>query len=308
MVIINSQSSQLANRLWGFSSFIANSIEYGYPLVNLGFHKYKQYFEATSSNNFSKYPISVSRTGVPILDYLYSNVFKNWANITYRKFGRTPVLHKFYITTFAEDRTSTIFDLNRADFIKDAKSRKVLVQGWMFRDPANVRKHRDVLCKFFKPVEPYYSTVEQEINDAKLSADILIGVHIRRGDYATFLGGKWYYSDEQYAQMMQQLVDAYAALGKTCAFFICSNEAVDLSKYAGLTVLTKQRHFIVDLYALAKCDAIIGPPSTFSQWAAFYGQKPLTMILSGDQKMVIPKYSDSFLPEIDFPEKSVYTF
>ncbi|PWS28924.1 hypothetical protein DHW03_03560 [Pedobacter yonginense] len=308
MVIINSQSSQLANRLWGFSSFISNSIEYGYPLVNLGFHKYKRYFEATKANDFSSYPISVTRTGISLLDYFYSNIFKNWSNITYRKFGRTPVLHKFYRTTFAEDKTSTIFDLNRADFVEDATKRRVLVQGWMFRDPNNVRKHRDLICKFFKPVEPYYSAVEKEINEAKLAADVLIGVHIRRGDYATFVGGKWYYSDEQYAQMMQQLVNEYAEIGKTCAFFICSNEVVDLSHYKGLTVLIKERHFIIDLYSLAKCDAIIGPPSTFSQWAAFYGQKPLTMILSGDQQMGFPKYNDSFLPEIDFPERSLYTF
>jgi hypothetical protein len=37
-------------------------------------------------------------------------------------------------------------------------------------------------------------------------------------------------------------------------------------------------HFIEDLYALASCDYIIGPPSTFSQWASFYGNVPRYMV------------------------------
>ena len=31
---------------------------------------------------------------------------------------------------------------------------------------------------------------------------------------------------------------------------------------------------IGDLYSLAACDYIIGPPSTYTQWASFYGQVP----------------------------------
>jgi hypothetical protein len=30
-----------------------------------------------------------------------------------------------------------------------------------------------------------------------------------------------------------------------------------------------------DMYALAGCDYIIGPPSTFSMWASFIGKVPL---------------------------------
>ncbi|TCD04161.1 hypothetical protein EZ449_17780 [Pedobacter frigidisoli] len=308
MVIINSQNAMLVNRLWGFSSFIANSIEYDYPLVNLGFYRYKDYFEATKINDFGKFPISIKRWGIPLLDYFYSNLFKNWSSITYRKFGKTPVLHKFYRTTFSEDKTSTIFDLNKKEFINDARTRKILVQGWMFRDSVNVRKHRDLICSFFKPVEPYFSEIKHEIAEAKKLANILIGVHIRRGDYATFVGGKWFYSDEQYAKMMHQIANEYKLIGLSCAFFISSNEEINVAKFDGLTLANKARNFIVDLYSLSECDAIIGPPSTFSQWAAFYGDKPLTMILSPNQNLGIPKYNNAFVADEDFPEKNLYTF
>ena len=35
---------------------------------------------------------------------------------------------------------------------------------------------------------------------------------------------------------------------------------------------------MTDLYALSRCDYIIGPPSTFSQWASYYGHVPLRFL------------------------------
>src|SRR5256885_16731419 len=46
----------------------------------------------------------------------------------------------------------------------------------------------------------------------------------------------------------------------------------------------RQRHFfgganpVTDLCALSKCDFIAGPPSTFTQWASFWGDVPLYSI------------------------------
>jgi len=308
MVIINSQNAQLANRLWGFASFIANSIEYNYHLKNLGFHKYRSYFQATKFNDFGKYPISIKRSGIDQLDYFYSNLFKNWSSLTFRKFGRTPTLFKFYRTTFNEDKKSVAFNLNRPDFVRDAQTKTILAEGWMFRDPENIRKHREKICSFFKPVEPYLSQSLSAVTEARKDADVLVGVHIRRGDYATFAGGRWFFTDEEYAGMMHDVEDAYNKIGKTCSFLICSNEEVKNDPYQGLTIDNSTRNFIVDLYALSGCDVIIGPPSTFSQWAAYYGDKPLTMILNGNQKLGIPKYNPSLLAETTFPEEELYRF
>jgi hypothetical protein len=308
MVIINSQTAQLANRLWGFSTFIANSIEHDYRLVNPGFFPYRLFFEATRSNCFDGYPITVKRTGIPYLDYFYGNLFKNWSSFNYRRFKKVPALYKYYYLRFTNDLNHQVFDLNQEEFLYHAKNRKVLVCGWMFRDPVNVRKHADKIRKFFTPVEPYRSEVARALEQARKLADVLVGVHIRRGDYASFLNGIWFYSDREYASMMRQLTELYASEGKTCAFFVCSNEMIDESHYTGLKIAYTQRHFIVDLYGLSGCDAIIGPPSTFSQWAAYYGDKPLSMILCNNQKMTVPVYNPAFLPDQDFVAKEAYRF
>jgi hypothetical protein len=63
------------------------------------------------------------------------------------------------------------------------------------------------------------------------------------------------------------------------SFIICTNEKnILLPATQNFSVLNEERHFVEDLYLLAKCDYIIGPPSTFSLWASFYGSKPLYMI------------------------------
>ena len=308
MVIINSQTAQLANRLWHFSGFIANSIEHKYELVNIGFFRYRSFFEATSNNDFKGYPISITRTHIPYLDYFYSNLFKNWASFTYRKFGRTPTLYKFYQTTFTTDKEEIIFDLNNPEFVHDAQKRKVLVEGWLLRDSANIQKHAAIIREFFKPVEPYRSQVEQTINEAKKLADVVVGVHIRRGDYSSFQGGIWCYTDDVYADKMRQIEMYYARLGKSCAFLICSNDAINPYNFPGLNVFSAQRHFIVDLYLLAACDVIIGPPSTFSQWAAFYGEKILRMILDKNDQINSLEFDPHYISKDNFPIRNLYLF
>jgi len=66
---------------------------------------------------------------------------------------------------------------------------------------------------------------------------------------------------------------------KKIAFVICTNEKnISLSSAGNFTVYNEERHFIEDMYLLSRCDHIIGPPSTFSIWASFYGCTPLYMI------------------------------
>ena len=63
-------------------------------------------------------------------------------------------------------------------------------------------------------------------------------------------------------------------------FVICSNEKLDLSYFreAGLEVNAGPGHEALDLYALSKCDLIIGPPSTYNLWASFLNDVPLFWI------------------------------
>ncbi len=47
---------------------------------------------------------------------------------------------------------------------------------------------------------------------------------------------------------------------------------------------------IEDMYALASCDYLIGPPSTFTMWASFYGKVPLNIIRRSDQSQQLSDF------------------
>jgi hypothetical protein len=53
-----------------------------------------------------------------------------------------------------------------------------------------------------------------------------------------------------------------------------------------------------DLYALAGCDWILGPLSTFSQWAAFFGNKPLLFLHSQNDSVKLNRFGFTDLSEI----------
>jgi hypothetical protein len=53
-----------------------------------------------------------------------------------------------------------------------------------------------------------------------------------------------------------------------------------------------------DLYALARCDYIMGPPSTYTQWASFYGNRPMLSLDGGDQRIDRDKFQVSDLQTI----------
>ncbi|GAB3811504.1 hypothetical protein GCM10028895_01700 [Pontibacter rugosus] len=149
--------------------------------------------------------------------------------------------------------------MNDSDFVAAAKNKVVFVDGWLYRDYKDFEKHAASIRKIFTPLPKYTEQVEEVINRCMQLGDTIIGVHIRRGDYKTYNNGKWFYEDDVYYKKMNALKQQLEAEGKKCVFLICSNEKINKNNYPGLPIVTEDRHFIVDLYALSRCHYLIGP-------------------------------------------------
>lgn len=157
-------------------------------------------------------------------------------------------------------------------------------------DHAFIEKHSDRLRWLFAPQDDVEKRVTEMFGD---DADkyTTVGVHIRRGDYKQYKGGQYYYSQQDYLNFMQQMERLLADKGKPVRFFVASNEHIALSDFAPLTVFAQQGgDMMVDLIGLSHCDYIIGPPSTYSQWASFYGRKPMKMIYSKDERLCLDDF------------------
>lgn len=111
------------------------------------------------------------------------------------------------------------------------------------------------------------------------SNSVIIGVHIRRGDYRTFCGARFFYSDEEIDDFMLQLCNLF---GNDTLFFISSNEAISDLFYKKYHIIdSNNSNPVEDMYCLSKCDFILGPYSSFSSWASFYNNVPYCRMRRG---------------------------
>ncbi|WP_158993211.1 alpha-1,2-fucosyltransferase [Mucilaginibacter sp. L196] len=282
MLIVSKLNGQLGNKLFHFSYFIANAIEHEHKLVYPGFSEYKEYFEKTALNDFGRYNVTQKILPGGIFNKRLS-ILLQYHKIKYYKFA--------YHSLQDEDYQNIDFDLNNINFQELIKNKILIADGWQYRDRDNLVKHKETIRSIFTPQKKYLDKVEKLITDLRQAADVVIGVHIRRGDYASFNNGKYFYPVEVYTEKMKEIKSLFEQQGKTCAFLICSNESFNKDIFNNMKVNIEERHFITDIYALSKCDYIIGPPSTFSLWASFYGSVPLMMIETPDMKVELDKFS-----------------
>ncbi len=171
-------------------------------------------------------------------------------------------------------------------------------KGWQTRtDTRYIQQTLPQLKQIFRPKVEIMQKVENIVACLREDSDIIIGVHIRRGDYATWHKGRFFYELGDYHKFMLRLKQLYK--DKRVSFFISSNEDFSLSVFEGCNCKrfgNEPSGAILDLYTLSKCDLIIGPFSSYSRWASFIGEVPLCFLETKEQQ-----FSDnSFSRIVDF--------
>ena len=172
------------------------------------------------------------------------------------------------------------------------------IKGWQTRtDTRYLKLTMPELQQIFRPKDDIMQKAEALLSEMRQASDMVVGVHVRRGDYATWNDGRFFYSLEEYHQFMLRLQRLYR--DKKVEFFISSNEDFSLDSFEGC----RCRRFgkepsgaILDLYTLSLCDRIVGPFSSYSRWASFIGEVPLCFLETKDQQFT----EQSFSKIVDF--------
>ena len=171
-------------------------------------------------------------------------------------------------------------------------------KGWYTMDDTRYLNHtKKKLQYIFRPREEIMQKAQAMIEDIRKEVDIIVGVHIRHGDYKTFYNGRYYYTLEEFHQFMLRIQNLYS--DQRVAFFISSNENFDVSIFEGCKCFRFGKEpsgDILDLYTLSLCNRIPRPWSTYSRWASFIGEVPLCFIEQKDQQFT----DDSFSVVTDF--------
>lgn len=257
MIVYLKHYEQLCNRIWAFLPALSRSLHHGERIVMLwGFRK-------------------------------YLDMFPNL-----RAYGKLCSLfeHDRFQNRRAVERFWKWYDrhlVTRKPYREISRWRPVIfADAWGTRkDEAFILEQKEAIVRLFTPASELCEEVRRQLTvDGEV---VRVGVHIRRGDYATFAGGKYFFELDYYYCLMDNVHRQLTAQGREVQFVLCSNDRFDIADPALLEGKSfAARHLrrldpataLADLYALSLCDYLMGPPSTFSQWASFCGGGRLCFI------------------------------
>lgn len=157
----------------------------------------------------------------------------------------------------------------------------VVVEGWYLRFYDLFLKYRQDITNLFAFRPEILAKTKSYMASITTPGSLRLGVHIRRGDYKTWNGGRYYYDDEVYIDYIRKFSSMNP--NKDICVFICGNDP-EINKIRYISSLKNMKVDFPngnpgeDLCLLSECDYIIGAPSTFSLVAAMYHDRPLMWI------------------------------
>ena len=177
---------------------------------------------------------------------------------------------------------------------KMLRHRHIVVSGWNVRFYDLFLKYRQEICDLFTLDSKYTEPVKEKMHKAEtvqcaMVNGLRLGVHIRRGDYAQWGDGKYYYADEVYAAHINRFAQMHPEAA--VHVYLSTNDAgVTAEKFQTLCPQVHIHHLQgsapEDLFMLSECDYLIGPPSTFSLVAAMYRDLPLYRMDTADETLM----------------------
>jgi hypothetical protein len=265
MIACYRRYGRLANRLFTFSNLIAFSELYRVPVMVPAFADYRRSFPFFDTSAVCSYGItkSTASTSVESLSvFLLSRI------------GLIPTVR------FWEQRYVYFDEEDRDDARVQTMIRapRVVFEGWDFCSRRAILQFRERIRSVFSPRPSLRDTIMTRTGSLREKAEVLVGVHIRWGDYR---GTDRYFDIPEYVQYMSDVAGLLSP--SKVAFALFSAEAIPLEAFPDNSFICSSEDPVQDLYFLAECDYLIGPPSTFSMWASYYGGRPLFMMRAGQR-------------------------
>nr|NQU93014.1 alpha-1,2-fucosyltransferase [Bacteroidota bacterium] len=136
-------------------------------------------------------------------------------------------------------------------------------------------KYTDFIREIFKPAPDIINRAKAYCSQVRGEVDLLIGVHVRHGDFIKWNSGRYWFPFSHYLMQMEQASRVFN--GSRIRFLIFSDDPeLNVSLVKNLDFVFEHNAVMYDLTLMSMCDYIIAPLfSSFSGWASFWGRTPV---------------------------------
>ncbi|MEO6303491.1 MAG: alpha-1,2-fucosyltransferase, partial [Bacteroidia bacterium] len=174
-------------------------------------------------------------------------------------------------------------DLSSKEDLMKTENR-TFVKGWGYRNKELTKQDRNYYKELFYP--NFHQKSKSLIDPEKIN----IAIHIRRGDYVQWEGGRYFFNDAIYTKAIDKLIEL---IGTDCRVLIFTNDKnlnrhLYDSKYSNCYISSSDER--TDHYLMSQCQYIIGPPSSFSMWASYIGNTKFYHLKGENDKIKLENF------------------
>ena len=273
ILIIYCDFGRLGNRLHTHANALAWCIENNYNLINLSFSDYAELFKNSPKHKSGN------------LQQTNSFLFKSLSGSLFRNFLKRLILSDKWLErltwTIKQIRPTDDELLLETDLSRQINRKRInLIKHWDISCSNSIKIHQHKLRDHLRPNKRFVASAEKIIDELKSKYECVVGIHARRGDYATYLNGINYHSWESYLYWANQTKKVLEKSGKkNVGIAICSDEqAPSLVTNNEDVYFSSSNGFMVDIHLLSLCDYNVGPPSSFGTWVSWFGKVPRIVV------------------------------
>ena len=287
VIVASTRAIYLGNKMLLYANMIASAIEHSYELKNPSFGTYAHNFENTADDFHSRYPVKKSWIKGPLwLRELNYTLVYYWVRLLLKLRINNRL---FGVLDIGWEQEQNLSD---PVFLEKVKNTRFLyLQGWQYRGSELLARHAKEIRKYFIPIKEYRENVANLMNGIRKQGEVVIGMHLRQGDFKGFLEGKYFYESIEYVKIMEKVLKLFPT--KKIHFLICSNVEQDAAIFEKFDWTPGTGQFIEDMYSFVECDYLLGPPSTYTMWASFCGEVPLLQIENKEMPITLEQFKIS---------------
>ncbi len=292
LMIICRKNGQLGNRLMVYAHVMAAARERGWTLLNPTFAEYSEGFEGP--RGLLAGCATVTPAALPVASWRRAVAY----GATRCLYQACKPLRPLSGGRIAYARARNAHHLDLGEVLPAAEAtgvRLLLLQGYHLRHGAWARAQAPWLRSFFRPIAAHRAAAEAAVGALRAQCAVVVGMHIRHGDYANHLGGRFFFHVPQYLALMRRMVELLAP--QQVGFLVCSNAVHAAEDFAGFTVVRGPGGLYSDLHALSLCDHLLGPPSSYSSWAAFSGGTSLLRVEDPARRFTLADFAIQDAPD-----------